>query len=90
MTAPQPTAIGPSPLSHWKLQSVWVQTGAKFATINNHIYSEGDRIEGYRVGMIESDRVWLQGPAGWESLGFDNLKSSPAHSPPTTAPPANK
>ena len=63
-------AVLVSPVSHWKLNSIWRQTGSRLAIINNDIYAEGDVIEGYRIEQIESGQVWFNGPAGRESLSF--------------------
>jgi hypothetical protein len=74
-------AAAPSPVPQWSLKSIWHQTGSRLAVINNSIYAEGDRIGDYRLEAIESDRVWLEGPTGRESLSFTN------HTPPIAAPP---
>ena len=63
-------AVLVSPVRHWKLKSIWRQTGSQLAAINKGVYSEGDVIEGYRIEHIESDQVWFNGPTGRESLGF--------------------
>ena len=70
-----------SPVSKWKLTSIWRQTGSRLAVINRRLYSEGDEIEGYRIVGIESDRVWFQGPTGRESLGFTNAPPSGLKTP---------
>ena len=77
---PSTVAVPVSPVSHWKLKSIWRQTGGGIAAINQGVYAVGDLIEGYRIERIESDRVWFQGPTGRESLGFTNPQ------PPAAAP----
>lgn len=78
-----------SPLSKWRLNAVWQQTGSSLATINNGVYAEGEVIDGYTLETIERDRVWLRGPAGRESLSFTNL-APPAVAPADTNAPAVK
>lgn len=73
--APKPVGGTNSPLAQWKLKAIWRQTGSRLAAIDHRIYSEGDEIDGYRIEQIDADRVWFQGPAGRESLGF--VKPSP-------------
>jgi hypothetical protein len=68
--AGKPGSAAASPVSQWKLKALWRQTGSRLAAINNGVYAEGDLIQGYKIERIESDRVWFQGPAGRESLGF--------------------
>ena len=83
VTAAKPSAAAAvlvSPVIHWKLNSIWRQTGSRLAVINNAIYAEGDVIEGYKIEQIESDRVWFQGPTGRESLGFAKPQAPP-HGP---------
>jgi hypothetical protein len=72
-----------SPVRHWKLKSIWRQTGSQLAAINSGVYTVGDVIEGYRIERIESNQVWFNGPTGRESLSFTNA-------PPGTNAPANK
>ena len=79
----KPATVPVSPVSRWKLKSIWQQTGSRLAAINKGVYAEGDVIEGYRIEQIESDRVWFEGPTGRESLIFTNA-------PPGTNAPANK
>jgi hypothetical protein len=81
-TAPAPV----SPVSRWKLKSIWRQTGSQLAAINKGVYSEGDVIEGYRIEQIEGDRVWFQGPTGRESLGFTNPQPPPGAATRTNGP----
>jgi hypothetical protein len=80
--APLASAVG-----QWKLKSIWRQTGVRLTAINNAVYAEGDLIDGYKVEAIESNRVWLRGPNGRESLGF--AKPHPATNAPkaTITPP---
>jgi hypothetical protein len=59
-----------TPVSRWKLQAIWSQTGGRVAVINQHIHSEGDVIDGYKIERIDTDRVWLDGPDGKEILAF--------------------
>ena len=59
-----------TPVSRWKLQAIWSQTGRRVAVINRHVYSEGDEIDGYKIERIDTDRVWLDGPDGKEILAF--------------------
>lgn len=59
-----------TPVSRWKLQAIWSQTGGRVAVINQHIHSEGDVIDGYKIERIDTDRVWLNGPDGKEVLAF--------------------
>jgi hypothetical protein len=59
-----------SPVSRWKLQAIWSQTGRRVAVINRHVYNEGDVIDGYKIERIDTDRVWLNGPDGKEVLAF--------------------
>ena len=59
-----------SPASHWKLQAIWRQAGGRVAVINQHVYSEGDKIDSYKIERIDTDRVWLDGPDGKEMLAF--------------------
>ncbi len=82
--APGKPAI--SPVSRWKLKSIWQQTGSRLAVINNAIHSEGDVIEGYRLESIENDRVWFKGWTGRECLVFTNLSTVPAASAGTNSP----
>jgi hypothetical protein len=73
-------------VSHWKLKSIWRQTGSQLAAINKGVYSEGDVIEGYRIEQIDGDQVWFQGPTGRESLGFTNPQPPPAAPTRTNGP----
>jgi hypothetical protein len=66
----QPGTLAGSSVSHWKLRSIWRQTGSRLAVINQNLYAEGDQIEGYTLLAIESDRVWFQCATGRVSLGF--------------------
>ncbi len=73
-TAGERGASASSPISQWKLNSIWNQTGCRLAVINNRVYAEGDMVEGYRLETIERDGVWLRGPTGREGLGFGKPK----------------
>jgi hypothetical protein len=59
-----------SPISKWKLNGIWDQTGGKLAIINKTVHRVGDEIEGYRILRIEGDEVWFQGPKRKERLGL--------------------
>jgi hypothetical protein len=73
----------PSPVAGWKLKAIWKQTGGRAAAINKGVYSEGDKIEGYKLETIEGDQVWFTGPRGRESLGFQ--KQGISNTPPAGA-----
>jgi hypothetical protein len=89
LTVPRIAAPGAvSPVRHWRLKSVWHQTGSRLATINDRLYAEGDEIEGYKLETIEPDRVWFQGPTGRESLSFTNVPAPPLVPTATHAPAA--
>ncbi len=60
--------VQPPPL---QLRAVAMKPAPKVAMINRQIVSEGDEIEGLRVTRIESDGVWLKGPAGSHHIGFE-------------------
>lgn len=66
----------PSPLRVWKLKAIWRQTGGRVAAIDNHVYTEGDKVQGYRILKIDSDRVVFEGPDGPEVLTFPPLAAS--------------
>jgi len=67
-----------SPVGSWKLKAIWAQTASKpLAVINNHVYREGDELQGYKIIKIEGDEVWFQGPRRKERLGLD--RRMPAH-----------
>ncbi len=61
----------PSPVTKWKLKAIWRQANVRVAAINDHVYSEGDSIEGYRIEKIDGDQVWFQGPDRMEPLRFN-------------------
>ncbi len=75
-TAGEHGASPSSPVSQWRLKSIWNQTGSRLAVINNRVHAEGDLIGAYRLEAVESDGVWLRGPNGREALGF--AKPGPA------------
>ncbi len=54
-----------------QLSAVALKPAPKVAMINRKIVVEGDAIEGLRVTRIESDGVWLKGPAGPHRIGFE-------------------
>lgn len=60
-----------SPISKWKLQGIWDQTGGKLAVINKRVHRIGDEIEGYKIIRIEGDEVWFQGPKRKERLAME-------------------
>ncbi len=80
-TAPdEPVVVlsgAPSPVQSWSLKSTWRQSGERRAVINKDVYREGDEIEGFLLERIDTDKVWLRGTNGVESLTFDHLKPPP-------------
>lgn len=62
--------LEPSPISKWKLNAIWDQTGSRLAVINNAVHQVGDDIAGFKIIRIESDEVWFQGPRRKERLGL--------------------
>jgi hypothetical protein len=77
-----PVHAYPSPVLGWKLQAIWRQTGGRIATINNRIYAEGDKVQGYRIQKIEADQVWFDGPDGPEALSFPQPGAAPGKKKP--------
>jgi hypothetical protein len=75
------SAITNSPVTHWKLKGIWRQTGGCLATINNRVYAEGDKLEGYTIHRIDADQVWLEGPSGTECLGFEKKETGKKETP---------
>jgi len=75
-----------SPISKWKLNGIWDQTGGKLAVINKRVYRIGDEIEGYKIIRIEGDEVWFQGPKRKERLALE--RRGPAVVPNPVFPPA--
>ncbi len=72
----------PSPVLVWKLKAIWRQTNGRIAAIDNRIYAEGDKVEGYRIQRIEADQVWFEGPDGPEALTFRQSSAGPAKKKP--------
>lgn len=60
-----------SPISKWKLNGIWDQTGGKLAVINKTVHQVGDEIEGYKIVKIEGGEVWFQGPKRRERLALE-------------------
>jgi hypothetical protein len=60
-----------SPISKWKLNGIWDQTGGKLAIINKTVHQIGDEIEGYKIVKIEGGEVWFQGPKRRERLALE-------------------
>ncbi len=52
------------------LSSILQQTGSSVAVINRQLVGEGETIEGYMIEKIDTDRVWVTGSNGLESVGF--------------------
>jgi hypothetical protein len=61
---------GPSARDLLKLSGIWRQANSTLAVLNNRVIHEGENILGFTVQTVESDRVWVQGPNGRESLEF--------------------
>ncbi len=59
-----------SAADRFRLVAVVVEPGARFATINKTIVTQGDLLEEYRVVKIGPDFVMLKGIRGVERLGF--------------------
>ncbi len=82
-----------SPIAHWHLNAVWNQTGMRLAVINNHVYQEGDLVQGFKLLRISADEVWLRITNHDERLGFRRLGRnvrivSSSHRAPLVSPPA--
>ena len=59
----------------------------RVAVIDQHVCTEGDIIEGYKVFKIDMDRVWLDGPGGVEVLQFSSQRqNNTAAQPPLSKP----
>ena len=67
----------PSPVLVWKLKAIWRQTNGRVAAINNGVYAEGDKLDGYLITKIEAEQVWFDGPDGPEALTFAPPGSTP-------------
>jgi hypothetical protein len=81
-----------SPISKWKLNGIWDQTGGKLAVINKRVHRVGDEIEGYKIVRIEGEEVWFQGPKRKERLALErrgpSVLQNPVFQPPSNQPPA--
>ena len=80
-----------SPISKWRLNGIWDQTGGKLAVINKRVHRIGDEIEGYKIIRIEGDEVWFQGPKRKERLALEQrgpvVLPNPVFPPAGQAPP---
>lgn len=92
----QVLALGPlakdttqvSPISHLKLSATWLQSGGRYAIVNQRVWGEGDDLEGYTIVRIDRDRVVLQGPERNEEITFGSYVPPPAATPVSAAIPA--
>ena len=82
-----------SPISKWKLNGIWDQTGGKLAVINKRVHKVGDEIEGYKIIRIEGEEVWFQGPKRKERLALEKrgpaVLQIPVFPPATNPPPSS-
>lgn len=66
------------------LSAIWRQTGESLAVINGRILRPDDSIEGFQIESIESNLVWVHGPAGSEPLEFRSAAPGPTNASPGT------
>lgn len=57
------------------LLAIWTQPGSRLAYINERIRREGEKIGDFEIVAIDSSEVWIDGPAGRESIRVKDKSS---------------
>lgn len=70
-TPPPPRKATPeTPVSRFQLLAIWLQTGGRFAVIDQRVYGEGDPLAEYRILRINADEVVVRGGDRTEKITF--------------------